>query len=309
MNELPLRQRLAASASGLAYATLPDGKAIEEGLRYCRASSKLQLNEQHRSASSTSGTKSKIQKARRRGSTRETSFRSLPHDDVLNRIEDDFSHFYHQPVQVFHDPISTPSHPRDQSCGEVDRHQDADAWQTTRSAHQQSLDETGEAKHDVVSHLNLNDLHQAQRQEDVLSSASVRLNQVMQHLSLASPAGSAARYQQREPQHTNFSESAEEQPHTLASNTQSHDRMEHFHRPQVHTREDNDEPEPDQEFHCPYIDCHKNLFDQNVSLSALQQQRTCVHVGCAFVSETARGWLRHVLGPHHNLQSQEPSDP
>ncbi|KAF2723117.1 hypothetical protein K431DRAFT_283283 [Polychaeton citri CBS 116435] len=63
-----------------------------------------------------------------------------------------------------------------------------------------------------------------------------------------------------------------------------------------------DEEDPVHEFHCPYVGCCENFELQSVNVSSEQQQRGCVHGGCAFISETMHGWLEHIMSPHHDLQ-------
>ena len=55
-------------------------------------------------------------------------------------------------------------------------------------------------------------------------------------------------------------------------------------------------------FHCPYIQCHRNIKAQNEVLPASSQQRACVHSDCGFCSKTAKGWQQHVQSAHHDLQ-------
>ena len=64
------------------------------------------------------------------------------------------------------------------------------------------------------------------------------------------------------------------------------------------------EPEEEESrcFHCPYIACHHNLLQQNLSLPDTAQQRECIHTGCSYRSNTAREWLAHIRTAHHDLQ-------
>lgn len=310
--ELPFRQRLIDSAVGLAQSTAANTPGVlQDEISSLRTFQKpgLQIRRRGNSFSSyqNSGVKkSSSSKRKSPGALAESSFRSQCGVDAYSdQAASDFDSFYNAApediIEHLWNPHLTNDIANEEQLTSFPRNESQIA----------SGPELNEISHDLgKTNEQLEDLDVRLTSQSVTSTsrANARLDQLLQHLGPAEIVVC---------ENTRLGDrpTALQHTHEHVSIQQSHighhplHQVEHEHIPRGELRDDAEQADEEEEeqldrtFHCPYVQCHRNLLAERLGMGGAQQRvRECVHAGCEYNAQGTEEWRRHILLPHHDIQ-------
>lgn len=291
--EMPFRQRVLESVTGLACSTWSGVAGVEADLRDPRSIGKQQIRARPSDSHGTNCDGIRKQWPARRTNAGASSFRNGHQTDYVRAIEHDFEAFHDEGPQAIDD--SGLLGKRSTAGNNLDQLSSKPTFSRPETWHLANDQEEGER---VVDH-GLSDVasDEATYASAIRSgsrrSAVERLDQVHQHLEhrATSRWPVSQRRWSRDP-HEEHLRPASVYEKACPSDTTG------MAQPSATF----DDEQVSQDFHCPYMDCHRNLSMQNSRILPSEQRRCCVHSYCDFVSRTAQEWVEHVTTPHHNLQ-------
>lgn len=332
MQESTLPQRLARSAKNLASATLTGAnfevKDPRENKQAGSSSTQTSLgNKEH--CSGNVGSKSNA-------NYRETEFRSRPNSIIRRQTEEDFDQFQQiDDFQIWHTPGSAAS---SESMHDEDMIRERSTTSNNESQTTSAAEYSAFVKDHTSDMLVLNKPLSTSATETRSSrgvnvsyshaAAIQRLNQIGGHLqrsvvmqALEPDAFTRSHLlthdimsgvqvehaQQIVDELRDLSHSEQSQQDRCINDQQisssHHDPVERETISSLQARKgkEKEQEAPQRRFHCPYYACHQNMRMFSTSTPS-SSQRSCVHVGCDYHSETFTSWTEHVHTPHHDLQ-------
>lgn len=329
MQETALPQRLAKSAKDLAYATLTGANfelkdPRESKLAGSSTQASLRGNEQSSESVSSRSTPSHQQ----------SGFRNRPSSIVRRQTEENFDRFHRT------DDFQTWQHLKSAAFIEPMREGDVQHQGSDMSKNILLVASATEIVEGVEDHMtNVLDLSKSEAKSVTVTEQSSKFKKDSSHRAALRRLDQIGAHLQRNTAMQKLEQDAYIQfrvsMHNIASQAQvehacqvvnelrdparldrdqkdryiddqqvssvDHDPVTHDKRPLPAVLSENEEDDSQRQFHCPYYACHENMRVFSTSTSS-SSQKSCVHVGCKFQTETSTSWIEHVHTPHHDLQ-------
>lgn len=291
---LPLRQRIIASTQGLAYSTISCPEGVTAGLGNPNRDGKLDPDHSVQRLLPHANHDRPVTKSRWTRKASSASLRSLPSKAVAKDIQLEFETFCHLEAGLSHGygdidkAVTTGIAPAEKALSpsleelwitDVDLHVGRATTRSSSSRQQQMKDV---------------DLTDFQRK----ASTAARLRQLQGHMNTAAhcPAYEVAAGQPSGSVRTHRTIL----PGTSGTETDYKQMITRMIEVQHHF--DDLEDQLAMDFHCPYVECARNLHSRKLQCGLAPPQRWCVHGGCLFTTADPRKWVEHSLMPHHDLQ-------